>query len=284
MFFFREDNRVWFFTNERLAGFLNFLPKEIKKVCAIGGSGDFAFNVLSVLGIQSIVDLGANNVRPYRLEEIILCDKKPMAGLVVEFKKELFKKFNFSEIKNLFLGKNGLTSKEMPAPQNILSKEIISRGAGGHSFVKILKKSKFFYNESFRCLKFIDEYLVYLQNEEKYQAMRAQLDKIKFVSGDFSEKLKIFPDNYFDLVCVSNILDSGDYSADNVDCLRTIKQKLTPGGLLLAVIQDKVEKQIGFIEQNGFELMKKEAHKFNFITSLKGHYYFSFALLKSFIE
>ncbi|MFH0780300.1 MAG: hypothetical protein V1928_05650 [Parcubacteria group bacterium] len=246
---------------------MNCLQKEIKKVFAIGGSGDFAFNLLNFLN----------------LEEIILCDKKPMAEAVVDFKKMLFKCFNFAEIEGLFLkNEKEIFEKFLnaPAPRKIIPFESMLRGAGASPLIKTLKKSNLFYNESFCHLKQINEYLIYLQNEEKYEAMRAQLGKIKFIAGDFSEKLKSFPDNYFNLVYVSNILDSNDYSADNVDCLRTIKQKSSRGGLLLAVIQDKVDKQIDFIKQNGFELVKKEAHKFNFITSIKGHYYFSFVLFQ----
>ena len=69
--------RAWFFTNERLNKFLIGLKDlQIKKIFAIGGSGDFAFNLLSLLNIK----------------KIDLCDIRPTANLTINFKKYLFRK------------------------------------------------------------------------------------------------------------------------------------------------------------------------------------------------
>jgi len=73
-------------------------------------------------------------------------------------------------------------------------------------------------------------------------------------------------------------LDSKKYCRENYLYLQTIKDKLGKNGLLFAITQNNSKKMIKLIEQNGFHLRQKQIHKFNIISSIFGHYDYSFLL------
>ena len=71
----------WFFTNEKIGDFLSVKDNKIKKAFCIGGGGDFAFNVLSF----------------FIIEEIFVCDARPVACITIDFKRAILKKFSLKE-------------------------------------------------------------------------------------------------------------------------------------------------------------------------------------------
>lgn len=225
--------KAWFFTNERLNNFLekNIFKLEIKKVFGIGASGDFAFNLLSLL----------------KIGKINLCDIRQTAVLTINFKKYLFKQNSLKKILKIL------------------------------SNLDCLKKTKIWYKYSFNQIKYKQDYLLYLCSQEKYKLMQGQLDKIKIYPGDFIQVLKNSQDKY-DLIYISNILDSKKYIKNNLECLKIIKQKLDKNGFLLTVCQSRPEKLIKFIKSSGFELYNQEINKINIIKSFSKHYCYSFLL------
>ncbi len=104
------------------------------------------------------------------------------------------------------------------------------------------------------------------------------MDKISIYCGDFNENLKLFQNDYYDLIYVSNILDSKKYCRETDLYLQTIQNKLNKDGLLFVVTQNNWKKTIKLVERKGFTVYQKEMHKFNIITSIFGHYSYSFLL------
>ena len=227
--------RAWFFTNERLNKFLIGLKDlQIKKIFAIGGSGDFAFNLLSLLNIK----------------KIDLCDIRPTANLTINFKKYLFRK-------------------------NSLKKAL-----GILTDLNCLKKTGLWYKYSFKQIKYKKDYLLYLTSEKKYQLLQKQLKKINIFCGDFIEILNLSKNNYYDLIYLSNILDSKEYNQDNHLCLEIIRSKLKSNGFLIAVTQNNDKKTIKLIKNFGFQIIHQETHQPDIFSSFLDHYAFSFLLFK----
>ncbi len=269
----KEFYPVWFFTNERANSFLGKLEgdREIKKVFAIGGSGDFAFSLLSSKNL--------------RVDEINVCDIRQMAGVSIDFKIALFKKLSYEEILDLFLkrkvfDKTAIYSKikETIAPSSKIFFDFIIENHKEDDFLKCLKKSGLWYKDSFWQIKNKTKYLLYLTSEERYQSLQDDLDKITIYCGEFNENLKLFQDDYYDLIYASNILDSRKYCRDPHSYLQTIKNKLSENGLLFVVVQNNPGRMIKLMEEKGFSLYQREIHKFNIIASLLGHYCYSFLL------
>lgn len=226
---------AWFFTNERLNKFLIGLKNlQIKKVFAVGGSGDFAFNLLSLL----------------KIKKIDLCDIRPTANLTINFKKCLFKKNSFKKALKIL------------------------------SNLNCLKKTGLWYKYSFKQIKHKKDHLLYLTSENRYRLLQKQINKINIHSGEFIDNLKFFPDNYYDLIYISNILDSKKYNKNNYLCLKTIRQKLNKDGFLLVVSQNAHKKIINLAKTFEFRIHNKEIHRFNIFSSFLGHYSFSFLLFK----
>ncbi len=266
--------RVWFFTNERINNFFQKLEshKEIKKIFSIGGGGDFAFSLLSMQTLNQI-------------NEINVCDIRQMANISIDFKIGLFKNLEYEEILNLFLKREffdkNITYKRTRETITPLSRKIfdfIIENYQGKDFLKCLKKSGLWYRNSFWQIKNRKEYLPYLVSKEKYYLLQKNLDKISIYCGDFNKNLKLFKDNYFDLIYISNILDNKKYCQEFSLYLQTIKEKLNENALLFVVTQNNPKKMIKLIEMQGFRVCEKELHRFNIISSFLGHYSYSFLL------
>jgi hypothetical protein len=264
---------VWFFTNERINYFFCEIEnnRTIKNVFSVGGGGDFAFSLLST----QILDI----------DELNICDIRQMACISIDFKIGLLKNLKYEEFLNLFLRRISFhkkqTYKRIRETITPLSKKIIEsviENCKKDDFLKCLRKSGLWYRDSFWQIKNRKEYLPYLISEEKYNCLQKNLDKITIYAGDFNENLQRFKSNYFDLIYVSNILDSKKYCPETNLYLQSIKDKLGSNGLLFAVAQNNPKKMIKLIQQNGFSLKQKQIHRFNIISSIFGHYDYSFLL------
>jgi hypothetical protein len=110
--------------------------------------------------------------------------------------------------------------------------------------------------------------------------LRKNLDKISIYCGDFKENLELFQDDYYDLIYLSNILDSRKYCSEPDLYLQTINKKINKEGLLFAVTQNNEKRMTKLIERKGFSVYQKEIHKFNIIDAFLGHYSYSFLLFK----
>jgi hypothetical protein len=266
---------VWFFTNERINKFFSHLEnKKIGRVFSVGGGGDFAFSILSS--------------RALNIEEINICDIRQMANVSIDFKIALFKNLEYQEILDLFLkrkffNKNQIYEriKETITPISRKIFDFIVEDCRENDFLKCLKKSGFWYKDSFWQVKNRSEYLLYLTSEEKYNELRKNLDKISIYCGDFKENLELFPADYYDLIYTSNILDSKRYCREPNLYLQTIKNKLKKDGFLFVTIQNNWKKTKKLIEKKEFLLCQKEIHRFNIISEILGHYSFSFLLFKN---
>lgn len=267
---------VWFFTNERIGHFFLRLEnnREIRKVFSIGGGGDFAFSLLSSQTLNQI-------------NEVNLCDIRQMANVLIDFKLALFKNLEYEEIIDLFLRQKPLSKKKIykkirqmiNLPSRKILDSIIEK-CKKDDFLKCLRRSKLWYRDSFWQVKNRVDYLPYLASKEKYRLLEENLNKITIYCGDFNDNLKLFQDDYYDLIYVSNIFDSKKYCQEPNLYLQTIKEKLKKNGLLFVVTQNNPKKSIKLITNKGFYLWEKEIHKFKIIPSFFGHYSYSFLLFK----
>ena len=204
----RKFYPVWFFTNERIADFLPAIIKEqkIKKIFAIGGAGDFIFSLLSALeGVESAV----------------VCDNRPLSSLTIDFKMALLKNFSRQKFIELFLPNSSLTIDRIyekikdnlsQSSQDVLG--LIAERHKSAGLLSGLKKSKLWYNYSFGQMQNRAEYLPYLSDDQAYQALCQQLDKINICFGDLKANLDLCPDNSYDLIYISNIFDHKNYCAN----------------------------------------------------------------------
>jgi len=263
---------VWFFTNERINHFFPEIKKnrEIKKVFSIGGGGDFAFSLLS---------------SSLKIDELNICDIRQMACISIDFKIALLKNLRYEEFLNLFLRRVSFNKKqtyrriqETITPLSGKVIEPVIENCNKDDFWRCLKKSGLWYRDSFWQIKNRKDYIPYLISEEKYNCLQKNLDKITIYAGDFNENLQQFQNNYFDLIYVSNILDSKKYCSETNLYLQTIRDKLGSSGLLFAIAQNNPKKMIKLVEQNGFSLKQKQIHRFNIISSIFGHYDYSFLM------
>lgn len=268
--------RVWFFTNERIGNFFQKLEnqKEIKKIFSIGGSGDFAFSFLSGQSLNQI-------------DKVNVCDIRQMANITIDLKIGLFKKLEYEEIVDLFLKRKFFHKnqiyKRIRETITPLSKKILDsvlKNCREDNFLKCLEKSNLWYRDSFWQIKNRIEYLSYLTSKEKYYLLQKNLDKISIYCGDFNKNLRLFKDDYFDLIYVSNILDNKKYCREPNLYLQTIKEKLNKNGLLFAINQNNPKKMVKLVEAQGLRICEKKLHRFNIISLLFGHYSYSFVLFR----
>lgn len=153
------------------------------------------------------------------------------------------------------------------------------------NLIKCLKKSKHWYRDSFWQIKQRGQYLLYLTSEENYENLRKNIGIINIYCGNFFDNLKLFDDNYYDLIYVSNIFDSKKYCESIPLYVKLIKEKLREGGFLIVVTQSNLLnnplKMIKLIEASDMKLQEKEFHRFNIFSSLVGHYSYNFLLFKN---
>ncbi|MBU4369474.1 hypothetical protein KKG58_01790 [Patescibacteria group bacterium] len=264
--------KVWFFTNEKLNSFLKNLftinKLNLKKVFAIASGGDFAFNIISLSS----------------LDEINICDIRPTITSTINIKRALFKNFNRLEIIKILsdvksINKNKIY-KKISKRLKQTNKHIFDN-CKENNFLKCLKKSKIWYNDSFWQIKDINNYLFYLANQKNFEQLYNNLDKIKLYNNNITEALLLFENNNYDLIYVSNIFDGRTYCENEELCLNTIKNKLKKNAYLLVSTFSNTKKVKNLIKNHGFELCKEELNKSNFLDSFKPSYSFSFLLFRN---
>jgi len=264
----------WFFTNEKLNEFLRKLDKskKIERVFAIAGGNDFVFNILSLFDVN----------------EVNVCDKRPMSCLTTDYKIALFREFNYEELLKIFLDFKSHNKEQIHqrvrGKINLLTQKVfdyIFYNCKYDNFIKCLQKSRFWYRESFNQIQDKEDYLLYLISREKYQILQTGTDKINIYCGDFVDNLKLFNQGHFDAIYLSNILDSKDYNSDNPLCLETIRSRLNKNGYLFIVTQNKNRIMTQCVDNSGFTLLAQEIHNFNVLSFLLGHYSYSFLLFQN---
>ncbi len=255
----------WFFTNEKIGDFLCDKKNKIEKGFCIGGGGDFAFNIFSF----------------FRTKEIYVCDTRPVACITIDFKKAIFKKFSLKEVKEIFSDYKKENKNEVynrikkdisPLSNNFLNKILKNK-----NFISSLKNSGYWYKNSF--WQFKGEYLFYLQ-EENFNLLKENIKNIKICYGDFKEELNKKDDNLFDLVYISNILDSKKDCSNKEGLLEIIKKKLKSKGVLVLATQRNVNKVIKEIESVGLKKRDIKSHKYKLITIFTRHYPYSFIIFE----
>lgn len=267
---------VWFFSNEKISNFFQKVEdhQEIKRVFSIAGGGDFAFSVLATKSLNQI-------------SEVNVCDIRQMASVTIDFKLALFKNLSYQEILNLFLERKFFDKwqtyrklEKIITPLTKIIFDSILKKYKKNDFLKCLKKSGLWYRDSFWQIKNKKEYFPYLVSEARYRLLQQNLAKISIYCGDFRENLNLFQKNYFNLIYISNILDSKEYCQESNLYLKAIREKLEQNGLLFVVTQNNFSKMIKLIEKQGFSIYKKELPKFNPISLFLGHYAYSFLLFQ----
>lgn len=270
----RKFYPVWFFTNERLAGFLPTVAKEqkIKKIFAIGGAGDFVFSLLSNLADVETADV---------------CDNRPLSSLTIDLKISLLKNFSRQEFIELFTSGSSFTTgqiyKKIKDDLSQNSQDILEFIISHHQNDRLLsglKKSRLWYNYSFRQMHNRAEYLPYLSDDQTYQALQPQLPKINICFGDLQANLNLYPDASYDLIYISNIFDHKSYCANPESYLTTIKNKLVAGGLCLVATQDPPQKLRELFSAQSFALMREDLHNFNILDAVFSRLNYSFLLFK----
>ena len=264
----------WFFTNERLNEFLKKLDRKKKfdKIFAIAGGNDFVFNFLTLFNVN----------------EVNICDKRPMSCLTTDFKIALFEKFDYEELLKIFSDIKSNNKEQIyqriRGKINLLTQKVFDHifyNCKHNNFIECLQKSRFWYKESFNQVKNKKDYLFYLTSRGKYRILQAMVDKINIYCGDFVDNLKLFNKEHFDAIYLSNILDSKDYNTDNQLCLEIIKGRLGKNGYLFVVTQHKNRIITQCVNDFGFTLLAQEIHNFNILSFLLGHYSYSFLLFQN---
>jgi hypothetical protein len=269
--FERDLNRKfypsWFFTNEKIGDFLYDKKDEIRKGFCIGGGGDFVFNLLSF----------------FTTKEIYVCDTRPVACITIDLKRNIFKKFSLEEVKEIFSDYKKENKDEV---YNRIKKDITPPSKkfleklfqiSNKNFMGSLKSSGHWYKDSF--WQFKKDYLFYLQ-EENYNLLKKNIENIKICYGDFKEELNKSEDNFYDLVYISNILDSKKDCPDKKELLKIVEKKLIKRGLLVLATQENVKKMIKGVESTGLQKKDIKIHKYKLITFFTRHYPYSFIIFE----
>jgi len=261
---------VWFFTNEKLTDFLTGLENiKAERIFSVAGGGDFAFN--SLVNFEDTL-------------EVNICDIRQLADITVELKKTLIKKLSFEEMKELlknFRANNkDKTYSKIKKDLTIESREVLDqiiRRSKSLNFLECLKKSGYWYKDSFWQKN--EKYLLYL-SKDNYKKLKGKIDRINIYCGDLKENLELFEDNFYNLIYISNIIDSKKYCSSRNLYLKTIKKKLKKGGKLLMVTQKNPKKIIRSLEGQSWKIYQKELHHFNPIGAILGHYCYSILIFE----
>ncbi len=257
----------WFFTNEKIGNFLSVKDDKIKKAFCIGGGGDFVFNILSF----------------FTVEEVFVCDTRPVACMTVDLKRAILKKFSLEKTKEIFGDYKKENKEEIYneirkdiAP---LSKQFYDKlfQRTNKNFISSLKRSGHWYKNSF--WQFKKDYLFYLQ-KENLNLLKENIENIKICYGDFKEEISKGGNDSYDLIYISNILDSKKDCSDKEGLIKIIEKKLKSRGVLVLATQENVKKMIKEIESIGLQKKNVKIHRYKLITVFTKHYPYSFVIFE----
>jgi len=230
--------RVWPFSNEDLSALLELGPYDNKKVFSIAGSGDQAAVFLSK---------GAKNCS--------LCDTRDLACLFAEFKFSALKNLCPSEFKAIF-GLDGGSGNNTFIYWKKIRKNLSSTSAyffdrlfqKKANIYQTLKKSKLFYNEGWSLAK--KRGLAYLDNLN----FRKNFTMPLIINSSIITALK-FSRTKFDLIYLSNVLDSRKYIEDPLGLLQGISKYLEQNGEVIIVTQD-LKKTEKLLQESNYKIIK----------------------------
>lgn len=252
---------LWAFSNEKLLNFSKLTSFQGKTIFAIGSSGDQAITFLG---------WGAKNC--------LVCDKKDLACLFIEFKLAALKNLSFQEVLRIFgLRKPKNHQRDQQIYQQKIRKDISEEACNFFDYLFLnsrniyqsLKKSKFFYRESWHFAK--KGYLPYLENPYLFQKIK-NIRKPVLLNTNLIDGLK-FPNLKFDLIYLSNVLDTREYLKDPFQVWRVLSEHLTKKGQILMVSQRKLRKIAGSVQKFGFRVTKVLKTKVLFYPFSRGYPY-----------
>ncbi len=257
----RKTYPVWFFTNENLKELGDLTSFKDKEIFSILGSAD-----------QSIYFLSK------KAKLVISCDNRDLSCLVAEFKISAIKNLSFKEFKEIFFEEKKENSKiyfekirtdlSQPAKKFF---DYLFEGFKKNIF-SILKKSKFFYNESWYFLRKKD-WLPYFYQAKYFSQIKKRVNNFLILNTDLENGLRKI-NKKFDLVYTSNIFDSKKYCQNNEKTITLIDLNLKEKGEILITTYESPKKIVPILEKLGYNLKIKEPKKRFFDLFLKTYPYF----------
>jgi len=264
---------VWFFTNERIKDTLKeALKKNKSKSCfGIGGGGDFVFSLLSM----------TDNIR-----SVDVCDLRQLATITIDIKRAIFSNFSKEEAQEVLRGykkeNKEIVYKKIENDISGESREVLKKvfkKGKSKNFIKEIKESGYWYKDSFWQVKNKKEYLPYFYNGN-YNFLKKQAKKINIYYGDILNVIKEKENEKYDLIYISNILDSNYYCKDREIYIKKIREKLKREGVLVVVTQKSIKNIKKILNKEGFEDVYEKRKIFNLIDSFLGHYCYSFLFFR----
>lgn len=226
----RKQNKIWAFSNENIALVCDKINFEGEDILGIGGAGDQALSFL------------ASGAKSY-----YAVDSREKAVDFLKIKKALVGSLNYEDFIKAFKNKipagdivARLDSEELSEQPGWLKKLDFKKG-----FVSALKKTRYFYNYSFRNFK-RGHYFPYLK-KENYRILQNNLSGFQIKKSDLQEELRKTEKKY-KFVFFSNILDSAFknqiYLSDAAGVLESSKDVLTSGGgvIVATLVEEELKK------------------------------------------
>lgn len=244
----RKVYRVWAFTNEdlkELADLTNFKNKEIFSIL---GSADQPIYFFSK-GAKSIIS----------------CDNRHLACLFAEFKISALKNLSFKNFREIFFDQEKKNSKiyfeKIRSNLSLTAKNFFDHLFEGlpRNILLTLKKSKFFYSESWYFLK-RKNWLPYFDQPKIFSQAKKRIDHFLILNIDFLSALKMIKKK-FDLIYTSNIFESKKYCPDFEKTLIQIDLHLKEKGEILITNQSQPKEIISILEKLGYNFKIKEPKK-----------------------
>ncbi|MCX7779159.1 MAG: DUF3419 family protein [Patescibacteria group bacterium] len=260
--FTRKSYPVWAFTNESLEEIGHLTSFKNKEIISILGSGDQLIYFLTK-GAKLVIGV----------------DHRPLACLWVEFKISALKNLSFKEFKEIFFEAKKENSKiyfeKIRSSLSSLAKKFFDYLFEGlpRNIFSTLKKSKFFYGESWFFLKKKD-WLPYLINQKEFSKVKKRINNFFLFNTDFEKALKIFR-RRFDLIYTSNIFDSKKYCQDSERTIILIDLNLKEKGEILMTAQENPIKIVSLLEKMSYnlEIKKPKRRFFEFFYKTFPYYY-----------
>ncbi len=206
---------VFLFSNENVAGYLDKMNNLTgKKVLAVAGSGDHAFECL-LRGAKQVDVFDVNYLQKH----------------IVELKAKMIKHLPYSEFMRFFFSKSHFFDRDIIKP--IWNKFSYGLRVFLNKYYKSETKSLFRYRTA-QSIFYSTDKISYLKNEEEYKRLgRLMPDKINFKRTDIKGITTKF-ETVYDTILLSNI---SEYMFDEIN--DTTEKVLTFYDKVLCPIADK---------------------------------------------